>query len=139
MSAWSKNLMRVLAVAAVAAVAVPMAACNGDNGNQMMFVNPSTVRVTNNLAGPVLFFRVRACGTTNWGNDLLPNDPVNGRINPGNSRDFTVEAGCYDLQAQHLPDDQGPGQLVTKEIMNQIASPVAILTWELTEAPGGPN
>jgi hypothetical protein len=102
-----------------------------------MFENPSTVRVINNLGGPVLFFFVRGCGTTDWGDDLLPLDPVEGTIQPGASKDFTVEAGCYDFKADHL-ETIDPGPLVTKETYDQAASPVAIVTWTLEATPGGP-
>ncbi|MDX1577586.1 MAG: hypothetical protein R3266_03840 [Gemmatimonadota bacterium] len=123
----------------LAALAVPLAACGDDDTMAPPpLENPSTVIVENRLEGPVLFFRVRTCGTTAWGDDLLPSDPVNGRINPGEDREFVIEAGCYDFQAQHLPDSSGPGQLVTKETFDRTVSPVAITTWTLMETPSGP-
>ena len=94
--------------------------------------------MTNNLGGAVLFFRVRTCGTTNFGEDLLDNDPLTGVISVGTSKEFTVEAGCYDLMAQHLEFDM-PGPLLDKTIFDQTASPVATLTWVLEEVTGGPS
>jgi len=122
-----------------ATLLVPLAGC-GDSpvDPTQNFVNPSTVRVRNNLMGPVLFFFTRSCGTTAWSEDLLPNDPVNGTIQPGTSKDFTVEAGCYDLWAQHLETAE-PGPLIDKMISNQIASPVTPLVWVLDETANGPS
>ena len=131
----SRKLTRLLVLAAVA---LPLAACGDDVVAPPVFENPSTVTIVNELLGPVLFFRVRACGTTPWSEDLLPNDPVTGTIQPGTQKDVTVEAGCYDFQAQHLPDTSGPGELITKEIENQVASPAAPVTWVLVENPGNP-
>lgn len=128
---WIRTLM-------VAAVALPLAACGDDTldpGEQ--FENPSTVRVQNELMGPILFFHARACGTTNWGPDLLPLGPVEGTIQPGDSKDFTVEAGCYDFRAQHL-ETTDPGPLITKIMADKVASPVTILTLTFTEVPSGP-
>ncbi|MDH3732482.1 MAG: hypothetical protein OEU54_03070 [Gemmatimonadota bacterium] len=133
-----RTLKRFAYAAMVAAVLLPIAACSSDAPMGPTFQNPSTIRVANNLLGPVLFFRVRACGTTDWGQDLLPTDPIEGTIQPGESKDFTVEAGCYDLQAQHL-ETTDPGPLITKETFDQNASTVAILNWTLEETPGGPS
>ncbi len=134
-----RDKLKILTLLAVGLTIVPLLGCGDDEGPGMTFVNPSTIRVVNDLEGPVLFFFARPCGTTDWGEDLLPSDPVNGTIQPGNSKDFTVEAGCYDLRAQHL-ETVDPGPLITKEIFDQTASPVSILTWRLSEgAPGGPS
>lgn len=123
---------------AAVVMAVSIAACSDSEPTAPPLQNPSTIRVENNLGGPVLFFFVRACGSTDWGEDLLPLDPVQGTIQPGSSKDFTVEAGCYDMQAQHL-ETTDPGPLLTKETFDQTASTVSILTWSLEDTPGGPS
>ena len=132
------KLLRIAGGVFVAAVAVTLAACSDDTPTGPGFENPSTVRVENQLFGPVLFFRVRACGTLDWGEDLLPLDPIEGTIQPGDSKDFTVEAGCYDFQAQHL-ETTDPGPLITKETYDRVASPVTTVTWRLEDLPTGPG
>jgi hypothetical protein len=133
-----RKILKFVGTLTAVIMLVSIAGCSSDDGPMNpIFINPSVVRVENNLSGPVLFFRVRGCGTTDWGEDLLPTDPINGTIQPGASKDFTVEAGCYDLQAQHL-ETTDPGPLITKEIFDVAASPVTIFTWPLDEVPTGP-
>lgn len=136
MSFMKRNALRWVAVVALA---LPIAACGDDPvAPVQMFDNPSTIRVVNNLLGPVLFFHVRACGTTDWGEDLLPLDPIEGTIQPGASKDFTVEAGCYDFWARHLATVD-PGPLVEKMVFDQVASPITPVVWNLDEISGGPS
>jgi len=123
----------------VSALALAVVGCGDDPVDPTQnFVNPSTVRVTNNLGGSVLFFRVRTCGTSDFGPDLLSNDPVTGVIPVGTTKEFTVEAGCYDLKAEHL-EFAMPGPLLEKTIFDQTASPIAALTWVLEEVASGPS
>lgn len=146
-----QRILKGLTGTAAAAVLLAAAACADANapeggtigcftpaGSGATCINPSTIRVQNDLDGPVLFFKVRACGTTQFSEDLLPPDTINGTIQPGTQKDFEVEAGCYDLQAEHL-ETTDPGPLLTKSISDVSVSPVAIFTWTLTEAPGGPS
>lgn len=127
-----------LRLALLTAVALSLGACSDDAGpGGMMFVNPSTIIVQNELEGPIIFFFARSCGTTDWGPDLLPADPATGTIQPGEDRSFTVEAGCYDLRAQHL-ETTDPGPLVEKIMENVVASPVTPFTWKLSAPPTGP-
>ena len=133
-----RKILKMAAGAFAAVAIVSLAACSDDEPTGPEFENPSTVRVVNQLFGPVLFFRVRACGTSAWGDDLLPLDPVEGTIQPGASKDFTVEAGCYDFQAQHL-ETTDPGPLITKETFDRVASPVTTVTWVLEDLPAGPG
>lgn len=128
-----------LRLALLAAVAISFGACSEDAGpGGMMFVNPSTIEVENLLAGPIIFFNARSCGTTSWGPDLLPADPAEGTIQPGETRAFTVEAGCYDLRAQHLATTD-PGPLIEKIVENVVASPVTTYKWTLEDTPTGPS
>jgi len=120
------------------AIALTIAACSSDKVTGPPIENPATIRVQNELLGPVLFFFVRACGTTDWGEDLLPLDPIEGTIQPGDTHDFTVEAGCYDLQARHLESPE-PGALIIKEELDVSLAPLAIHTWRLEDLPQGPG
>lgn len=131
------RIRQLALVLAMGAVAPFFGACSDDGPTQPVFQNPATITVNNQLMGPVLFFRVRACGTTDWGQDLLPSDPVEGTIQPGTSKDFTVEAGCYDMQAQHL-ESTDPGPLITKEILNNVVTASQGFTWDLREDPEDP-
>jgi len=144
------RIRRSLTGVAVAAVLLTAAACSDSSGpgggvagcftpaGTGTCINPSTIRVQNNLLGPVLFFKVRVCGTTEFSADLLSNDPIEGTIQPGTQKDFTVEQGCYDLRAEHLMTTD-PGPLVIKEISDVSVSPVSVFTWPLSETPGGPS
>jgi len=144
------RIRRSLTGAAVAVVLLTVAACGSSNGpgggiascftpaGTGTCINPSTIRVQNNLLGPILFFKVRVCGTTDFSADLLSNDPVEGKIQPGAQKDFMVEQGCYDLRAEHLMTTD-PGPLVIEEMPDVSISPVSIFTWTLSETPGGPS
>ncbi len=135
---------RLFALLAAVALALPLTGCGDDPPTGPNFANPSTIRIVNEVGGPVLFVFFRPCGTTEWGDDQLairavrlgknPNDPIESVIQPTESKDFTVEAGCYDLRADHL-ETTDPGPLLIKMTEDQTASPVSILTWTLTEAP----
>ncbi len=129
------------AVLAVAAIGLPFAAC-GDGDATMpepMFDSPATVRVVNRLFGPVVFFFARPCGTSDWGQDLFGTDhPIEGTIQPGGQRDFTVESGCYDFRADHLETTE-PGPIIMKMIFNQSATPVTPVIWTLEDDPVDPT
>ena len=128
-------------VFALAAIAWSLSGCGDSDAGPMepMFDNPSTVRVVNRLAGPILFVHAKPCGTQAWGEDLFrTNDPIEGTIQPGNSRDFTVEAGCYDLRARHLASTEA-GPLIEKFAFSQAASPVTPVIWTLEEDSRDPT
>ena len=121
----------LLSALTVAAIALPLVGCGEEPvAPEPTFDNPATIRVRNNLDGAVLFFYKRDCGAEEWSEDLLPNDPVEGTIQPGASKDFTVEAGCHDLWARHL-ETVDPGPLVDKQLFNQSVSPVNVFIWNL--------
>ena len=124
----------------LAMVAWLVSGCGDDSmPTAPLFDNPSTIRVVNRLAGPVIYVFARPCGTSDWGADLFAtDDPVEGTIQPGGSKDFTVEAGCYDLQARHLETTE-PGPLVEKFAYNQAASPVTPIIWTLEEDSRNPT
>lgn len=133
--------LRWFPVVALAAIALAVSGCGeGDPVvPEPMFDNPSIVRVVNRLQGPVLFVHAKPCGTNDWGQDLFgTNDPIEGTIQPGGSRDFTVEAGCYDLRARHLESTE-PGPIIEKFAFNQAASPVTPIIWTLEEDSRDPT
>ncbi len=129
------------AVIAIIAIGLSLAAC-GDSDPvtpEPMFDSPSLVRVVNRLLGPVLFVFARPCGTSDWGNDLFDTDhPIEGTIQPGDQRDFMVEAGCYDFRVEHLETTE-PGPIIVKMIFNQAASPVTPVIWTLEDDPADPT
>lgn len=137
---WCVKQKRYVIVAIVAA-GLSLAAC-GDSDPvvpEPTFDSPSTVRVVNRLLGPVIRFFARPCGTSDWGSDRFGTDhPIEGTIQPGASKDFTVEAGCYDLRADHL-ETLEPGPLLMKTVRNQAASPVTPVIWTLEDDPVDPS
>ena len=130
------TVMRRTLLSGIAAVMLGLAfqACSDDPAGPppQMFDNPSTIIVRNRVLGPILFFHVRTCGTTQWSEDLLPLDPIEGTIQPGADKEFTVEAGCYDLWARHLETTE-PGPPIEKMIFDQQATPVSPLIWTVEE------
>ncbi|MCZ0936501.1 MAG: hypothetical protein OXJ54_15155 [Gemmatimonadetes bacterium] len=129
------------AIVAIVAIGLSLTACG--EGDPVVpeptFDSPSTVRVVNRLLGPVIFFFARPCGTSDWGTDLFGTDhPVEGTIQPGGQRDFTVEAGCYDFRAVHLETTE-PGPALEKIIFNQSATPVTPVVWTLEDDPANPT
>lgn len=101
--------VRIVALLAAIAVAVPLAGC-GDDEEGPMFQDPATITVLNQTNGRILQVFFRTCGAAQWGSDRLPDDPVDGVIQVGASRSFTVEAGCYDMRAVHFsgPETEEP-------------------------------
>ena len=63
----------------------------GNNNTQTALLD-----ITNNTSVSVFFVRIRACGTTAWGNDLLGADI----IPAGLGQSFTVPAGCHDVRLE---------------------------------------
>jgi hypothetical protein len=130
-----RTLLLPLALGVIAPI---VGACGSDTPSGPVFQNPATVRVQNELMGPVLFFRARPCGTTDWGLDLLPSDPIAGKIQPNESKDITVEAGCYDMQAQSLPTPNPSPELVTTEIFDAQVTAIQPYVWILHAEPDNP-
>jgi hypothetical protein len=59
-----------------------------------------TLEVANPTSVSVYFIKVRACGTTDFGSDLLldPNDGVGGLLQNGETGRWPLAAGCYDVR-----------------------------------------
>ena len=120
-----------------AGVLLGAVACSSDGPTQPPPIqNPATIRVINGTSGKIIFLFFRDCGSTNWGDDRLPEDPVTGVIVPTESKDFTVEEGCYDLRADHLEGPQ-PGPLVTETSLNRVVIKGTTLTWVVSGEPPG--
>ena len=112
----------------------------GDSSTGPVIQNPMTIRITNNTLGKVLFVFFKQCGAANWGVDRLDNHPVTGVIDVGDSKDFTEEAGCWDLRADHKtgPEDQDPLETQTElGVINDVGDTYA---WTLNQSEqGGPD
>ena len=121
----------VWSVLACALVAVGAAACGGGTTNPT-YDNPSELRIENGTRGSIIYVHARACGTTDWGDDLFMSDhPVDGTIAPDATRTFILEAGCYDIRAQHL-ESSIPGPLIDKFLNNQTLSTDSPVEWRVT-------
>jgi hypothetical protein len=59
-----------------------------------------TLEVSNPTSVSVYFLKVRACGTTDFGSDLLldPNDGVGGLLQNGETGHWSLAPGCYDVR-----------------------------------------
>lgn len=106
--------------------------CGGDDGMTNPD-NPATIRIQNNMIGPVIFVFFRSCGSFQWGEDRLGETE---RIEPGDDREWTVEAGCWDLRADVLNAPAGEATEILEEtnLGNEIAEAEEFL-WLL----GGPG
>jgi hypothetical protein len=75
------------------------AACGGDGADSTgpgPTTSEATVTVVNHApTGTVLFLRYRACGSSQWGADVLGS----GVLGSGEQTSWTVTAGCYDVRA----------------------------------------
>lgn len=91
---------RATAALALALLLAVAAGCGGDEGPQGP-TDPATIRVDNQFGGPVLEVYLKGCGTAGWGDDRLG---TNETIASGATRDFVVEAGCWDLAAEVLAE-----------------------------------
>ena len=125
----------ILALMGVMALGL-VAGCSDSSGPPVI-QNPMTIRITNNTLGKVLFVFFKGCGETSWGIDRLPNHPVEGVIEVGASKDFTEEAGCWDLRADHKTGPEVADPLATLTLENQIIDKDEVLTWTLTQVQEG--
>jgi hypothetical protein len=84
----------------VAALATLVTAACGGDGEDSTGPGPTTseatVTVVNHApTGSVLFLRYRACGSSQWGADVLGA----GILGSGEQKSWTVTPGCYDVRA----------------------------------------
>ncbi len=135
-----RGLRSRVSLAVLGIMALGFVAGCGDSTSGPTIENPMTIRITNNTLGKVLFVFFRECGAANWGIDRLDNHPVTGVIEIGASKNFTEEAGCWDLRADHKsgPEDQDP--LETQIEQSVIVAVGTTYEWTLKQAEqGGPD
>ncbi len=127
----SGTRFRTVALLATIAVGAPLAACGGDEGGPLI-QDPATITVRNLTNGKILRVFFKTCGAAVWGSDRLPNDPIEGVIDVGTSKSFTVEAGCYDMKADHFsgPDPE-PDPLPTVELLGITVTSSAPFIWDV--------
>ena len=132
-----RGLRSRVTLALMGVLALGLVAGCGDSSGPQVIENPMTIRIVNNTAGKVLFVFFKGCGATSWGIDRLPNDPVTGVIEVGASKNFTEEAGCWDLRADHKTGPEVADPLETQTLENQIIDEDEVLTWTLNQAEQG--
>ena len=64
--------------------------------------------ITNNTSVSVFFVRIRPCGTSAWGSDLLGADI----IPAGLGQSFTVPAGCNDVRLETSALNNGVAEFI---------------------------
>jgi hypothetical protein len=108
---FSLMLRRLLGPTVVALASLTAACGGGDDSTTGPGQNPepgasqATLYVSNDADRSVFYVFARACGTQNWGEDLLGTDS----IEPTTSHSFQLAAGCYDVRAVSSPDGDVPG------------------------------
>jgi hypothetical protein len=124
--AMSVTRLKNFVLMAVIAVSIPTLGCGED---EITFTDPATIRVTNLTGGKILNVFFKDCGAALWGEDRLdPIDPVEGVIEVNASKDFTVEAGCYDFRALHL-EGPDPGPLLEVILEARLIASAAVFEW----------
>ena len=109
---------RALFNSALAVFALVTAACGGGSdatgpsgpsdpggsvpggGNPGPSASMGTLQVSNPTSVTVYYLKVRACGATDFGSDLLldPNDGVGGLLQTGETGNWQLAPGCYDVR-----------------------------------------
>lgn len=85
--------------ALIAACVLCLAACEGfiTGGDLIRPGEPTgTIRIVNNTSNNVDVVAISTCNASTYGFNRLPDDAY---IGPGQSYDFTVSAGCWDVDA----------------------------------------
>jgi hypothetical protein len=72
----------------------------GSNPAPTPSANTGTLEVSNPTDVTVYYLKVRACGATDFGADLLldPNDGVGGLLQTGETGHWQLTPGCYDVR-----------------------------------------
>lgn len=135
--------LAALFVLPLAALALP--GCGGD-GTTLPPDERGTIEVVNQTADLHVFkVQPRLCGTTVWDVDLLGENPCTfeggantGCIAPSGSREFVVEAACYDLRAE-LADLEARQIVASDSIMDFVVLVDGTRTWTISGTPQGPS
>ncbi len=125
-----KSLLIGKVLLGVVLLGTVLVACGDDGPTEP--TNTPNFRVENRVQGPILFLHTRPCGTSNWSLDLLPDHPVDGTIQPGESKDMYVEPGCHDFRAEHLETIE-PGPVVPKFLLGQNVVAERVTTWTIED------
>lgn len=86
---------KLAAFAAVALLSVASAACGSDSNGPSAPRN-GTITMLNQSDAPIDAVYISSCSDESWGPDRLA---AGESIATGQSRDFTLPAGCYDIKA----------------------------------------
>lgn len=92
-------MSRIIRGALAVACALGLVACEGfiTGGDLIRPGEPTgTIRIVNNTSNTVDVVAISTCNASTYGFDRLPDNTV---IAPGTSYDFTVSAGCWDVDA----------------------------------------
>jgi hypothetical protein len=78
----------------------PAPSTGGSNQTPAPSSNLGTLEVSNPTTVTIYFIKVRACGTTDFGSDLLldPNDGVGGLLSSSETGHWKLAPGCYDVR-----------------------------------------
>src|SRR5262249_43812766 len=78
----------------------PAPSTGGSNQTPPPSSNLGTLEVSNPTSVTIYFIKVRACGTTDFGSDLLldPNDGVGGLLSTSETGHWQLAPGCSDVQ-----------------------------------------
>src|SRR5262249_38115444 len=78
----------------------PAPSPGGSNPSPGPSSNLGTLEVSNPTTVTIYFIKVRACGTTDFGSDLLldPNDGVGGLLATSETGHWQLAPGCYDVR-----------------------------------------
>ena len=131
---------KTFALMVVIAASVSTLGCGDD---EVTFQDQATIRITNRTGGKILRVFFKTCGAALWGEDRLPSDPVTGVIEVNASRDLSVEAGCYDLKADHFSGPTSEPEPLPEVIREAALVTVgAVYQWDVlaeVDDPGGPG
>ncbi len=99
---------RIIGSAILTLAALGAVACGGDGGDVTDPGSPEmgTLLISNTSSIRALLIRDRACGTAQWGDDLLSdaNSGVGGTLDPAETGTWQVAPGCYDLEFTPVED-----------------------------------
>ena len=90
------TIRRSLRACALAASVFAFTGCDDITGS-----DEATIIVENNASVAVFYMYISECSDETWGDDELGASET---IEPGEDREFGVDAGCWDLRAEFSDD-----------------------------------